>query len=303
MKTKLAPILLFAYNRLDTLIEVVDSLLKNKESEHSELIVFIDGPKDSQNFRIQNEIRDHIESKRCFFKRVTIQLSNRNHGLKESIINGINRTFETHEKVIILEDDIVVSEKFLDFMNTCLDYYKNNNSIGAISGYQYPIENDNKSVGFSTMFSCWGWATWKNKWETFEQPYPSSFSKLSLKQKRTFIVSLNFNYLDQIILNKKGLLNTWFIHWYLYNFLNKRNCIYPPYSLTQNIGVNENGTNAEKDLFHIYNRDLRNIPIAIGDKLTFIPLKRYRKFFRTLGGSTAGTYLATFVRLIKLALK
>jgi len=40
-----------------------------------------------------------------------------------------------HGKAAVIEEDVVVGPKFLDFMNLMLDNYKNENSIGHISGY------------------------------------------------------------------------------------------------------------------------------------------------------------------------
>jgi|GEM_PF-4815558 len=45
-------------------------------------------------------------------------------GLASSIINGVSAVIANHKKVIVLEDDLVVSINFLDFMNQALQVYE-----------------------------------------------------------------------------------------------------------------------------------------------------------------------------------
>lgn len=40
-----APIIIFAFNRLDVLKKCVASLQDNKEAKHSDLFVYVDGPR------------------------------------------------------------------------------------------------------------------------------------------------------------------------------------------------------------------------------------------------------------------
>ena len=62
MRDYLAPIVLFAFNRPDHLIEVVSALKMNKLSKDSSLNIFIDGPRNSSDFEKVNECIDFTKS-------------------------------------------------------------------------------------------------------------------------------------------------------------------------------------------------------------------------------------------------
>ena len=49
----LAPIIIFAFNRLDVLKRTVDSLLQNKEAAESELFVFVDGRRKNKEGEVE----------------------------------------------------------------------------------------------------------------------------------------------------------------------------------------------------------------------------------------------------------
>ena len=45
-------------------------------------------------------------------------------------------------KIIVVEDDIVVSTYFLKFMNRALDFYEEKNEVGAIAAHVPDIQED-----------------------------------------------------------------------------------------------------------------------------------------------------------------
>ena len=60
------------------------------------------------------------------FKSVYVIESDKNNGLANSIIKGVNDIIKKFGKIIVLEDDLIVSQYFLDFMNRSLSLYKEN---------------------------------------------------------------------------------------------------------------------------------------------------------------------------------
>ena len=60
-----------------------------------------------------------------------------------------NDIINKYGKVIVLEDDLVSTSSFLEFMNEGLQFYENNKQIWQITGYNYPIkisENYDKDI-------------------------------------------------------------------------------------------------------------------------------------------------------------
>ena len=164
MKSKLAPICLFTFNRLEETKQTVEALQNNFLACESDLFIFSDGPK--------NELtKDKVIAVREFlmtihgFKSITIFESKFNKGLANSIIDGVSQIINEFGKVIVLEDDLVTTPNFLDFMNQGLEHFKNNQRIYSISGFVPLIKNPHDFDFFLHERSYpWGWATWNQEW-------------------------------------------------------------------------------------------------------------------------------------------
>ena len=117
-----APIIVFAYNRPDHLSQTLDALSKNRQAESSDVFVFIDGPKKESGMPLQKEVVSTAKSFESRFKSMTLNVSEKNKGLANSIIGGASAIIEKYGRAIILEDDAVTSKSFIEFMNGALDF-------------------------------------------------------------------------------------------------------------------------------------------------------------------------------------
>ena len=100
---KLAPIVLFVYNRPELTRKTLESLMANNLSEQSELYIFSDGPKISageNDLSKVNEVRSIIRVKN-WCGQVNITESDINKGLAKSIIDGITLILNDFDKVIV----------------------------------------------------------------------------------------------------------------------------------------------------------------------------------------------------------
>jgi hypothetical protein len=241
---KFAPIALFAYNRPFHLRKVVESILTNRESKFSELFVFIDGPRNHQDVAKINEIENFLNRLEGF-SRCIFYTSKFNLGLEKSITSGVSKILSKHEDIIVIEDDIVVSSNFLEFMNEGLKLYKNEEDVASIHGYVYPVKRDLPETFFLRGADCWGWATWKRAWEKYE----SDATRLLYNLKRQgdidlFNYSGHSHYLQMLESSASKKLNSWAIKWYASMFLEKKYTLYPGKSLVKNIGNDGSGTNS-----------------------------------------------------------
>ena len=124
----LAPIILFAFNRLDSLKNTIQSLSQNEESQNSDLYVFVDGarlgkPGEDEKVKAVQEYVKRIKG----FKSLNYTFCDRNKGLGNSIIQGVSQVINQFGKAIVLEDDLVFAKNFLSYMNQGLDKYKEEN--------------------------------------------------------------------------------------------------------------------------------------------------------------------------------
>jgi hypothetical protein len=243
-KNDLAPVVLFVYNRLDHTKKTIKALQNNTLAKKTDLFIFSDNAKNEMAEKDVKQVREFIQSIDGF-KTIHIIKRTENFGLAKSIISGVTEVINKYEKVIVLEDDLVSSHKFLEFMNAALEYYKNEKKVWHISGWNYTldkfIEND---VFLWRAMNCWGWATWKDRWIKYERNIDKTISDFSKED----IINFSFNnYRDfwkQILDNKSKKINTWAIFWYATIFKNGGLCLNPSISYIKNIGQDGTGTNS-----------------------------------------------------------
>src|SRR5215471_2325117 len=133
-----APIALFSYRRYKHLQTTLEALLRNPEADETDLHVFSDGARDEASAAEVDEVRRVLRQLNGF-KSITIVEHEKNVGLARNIIGGVSDVLARSDRVIVIEDDIVVSPVFLRFMNEALSLYQTEPRVGSISGYCYPI--------------------------------------------------------------------------------------------------------------------------------------------------------------------
>lgn len=183
-----APIAVFCYNRVDVMKVLFQTLKKNTLSKESEVYIFCDGPKSSSVKAQTDEVRKFVHSIDGF-KSMVIEENDTNRGLAPSIIYGVSKVLEKHDRVIVLEDDLILSTNFLEWMNQCLNKYRNNTDVFSVSGFTPSIMKAYSGESPDSLFTMkahsWGWATWKDRWEQVDWELKDwdEFSKSKKKQK------------------------------------------------------------------------------------------------------------------------
>lgn len=244
----LAPIIIFAFNRLDALKNTVASLLKNEEAKDSELFVFVDGPrinKDCEAEKIK-AVQDYVKTI-CGFKRIEYSFSNENKGLGHSIIAGVTEIINRYGKAIVLEDDLIVSSNFLFFMNLGLGVYEKEQRVFSICGYTNKVKvpkDYHQDVYFCTRCSSWGWGTWKDRWNTVDWQLNDWNAVRANRWK--------FNKWGGSDCYKMlrgwhdGKNQSWAIRFCYSQFLQDKHSLFPIISKVNNNGFDGQGTNCKK---------------------------------------------------------
>lgn len=258
LKSALSPIVLFVYDRLSHTKHTLDALIRNEEAKYSELYIFCDGPKPRAS-KLQKqkiiELRKHLHQI-TWPGKLVIKESESNLGLKASILNGVKEIVDKYGKIIVLEDDIVVSPGFLSYMNNALDVYEQYEEVMHIGGflpstnYWVPLPE----TFFTPFMSCWGWATWKTRWDLLNLDVDDILNRIEDgKSSKKFNLEGALSHNEQLIANKKGDLNTWAIFWYATIFLQKGLCLYPNQSMVKNIGFDGSGVHCgdERNLYQV----------------------------------------------------
>lgn len=244
-----SPVIVFTYNRADTTQKVIESLANNKEAADTELYIFSDAPKNEGQTEAVNAVRAVIDSiDRSQFKRVTTTYQTENKGLAGSIIDGVTEVLQTHNSVIVLEDDCVVSPYFLNYMNNALATYEHASNIGAVSGFVPTLQRVPHEDVFAVMRSCsLGWGTWKRIWEAVDFDMPDY---KALRYNPRFIRNLNKcgnDRMYRLIRQKKYKLQSWSIRFGAHLAAQGLLTVYPKRSYVENIGLESGGVHSSLD--------------------------------------------------------
>lgn len=247
-----APITLFVYNRPTHTRQTVEALQKNALSKDSDLIIFSDAAKSESQAGAVREVRDYIMTI-SGFKTVSIVERETNYGLARSIIDGVTSVVNKHGRIIVLEDDLATSTYFLNFMNTALDTYQDDEKVMHISGYMFPIDNaDLPETFFLRTASCWGWATWSRAWQHLEKNSKKLLSEYTEQTINRFNMDGAYNFWAQVEQNASGQIDTWAVFWYASVFLKGGLCLHPKFSMVNNIGHDDTGLHCGKtDAFDV----------------------------------------------------
>jgi len=264
----LAPIAFFAYKRPEHTRKALESLSQNEGAELSELFIYCDAAKRPEDVGAVNAVREVARSKQWCGK-VHIIEHELNHGCNKSIVHGVTRTCQEFGRVIVVEDDLIFSPYFLNYMNVALDLYQDENQVMQISGYMFPV--DLKSLKIDALFlpsiSSWGWATWQRAWNSYD-PEMKAYEQLKSDRKMIHKFDLYgaypyFNMLEEHI---EKNIDTWDIQWYLSTFMLNGLILYPKRSLVKNIGFDGSGTHCEATLnfnSEIYKGRILSMPTDI----------------------------------------
>lgn len=238
-----SPLAIFCFNRLDKLKLLIKSLEKNPECNFTTAYFFVDIPVEGKN-NLTKEILDFIY-KIEVFKDKKIILRDLNFGLSKNISEGIDFVLKENHKIICLEDDLIVSQNFLNYMNNCLEYYEQEKSVWHINGWCYPQLRTSKSkIVVGKLMNSWGWATWSDRWSQHDERKNNIISTFDDSTRRNFNFYGLTNWEQQLKDNDSGKISTWAIYWYQTIFLKNGLTIYPVKSHVFNNGMDGSGVNS-----------------------------------------------------------
>lgn len=245
----LAPVAVFVYARPDHTKSTIEALAKNKLAHETEVYIYSDAAKNENAIENVNVVRAYLDTltDRRIFKSVKIIKSQKNKGLAKSVIDGVNEITEQYGEVIVVEDDLISSYDFLQYMNEALTFYKKDEEIWSISGYTFDVDipKEYKSDVYLSYRGCsWGWATWKDRWNKVDWNVKDYSQFISNKKMRSQLNRGGRDMADMLDAQMQGKIDSWAIRWcYTQSVLNMLT-IYPVVSRIKNIGLDGSGTHS-----------------------------------------------------------
>lgn len=249
----MAPIVVFAFNRLASLRSTISSLLTNSEAAESPLYVFVDGARPQKEGEVEkvSAVQQYVLSV-TGFKSVNYRFAEVNQGLAKSIISGTTDVINKHGRVIVVEDDLYLSQSFLRYMNEMLDKYEDDERVMQVSGYGSRLTipcGYTWDAYLNERAHSWTWGTWKDRWDTVDWEV-KDFPRLraSRKLQRDFCKRGSDLY-GMLKGYMEGRNNSWYIRFNYSMYKQHRYSVCPIRSLVRNDGFTAEATHC-----NTYNR-------------------------------------------------
>lgn len=266
----LPTVLLLIYNRPDLTRRTVNRLL---ELGVTELYVSADGPKNEADRILCEQARECLSAEGI---QVITNLSGTHRGCRDGVIHGINWFFGQVEEGIILEDDCLPTEAFLHFASELLNRHRKDPSVYMVSG-NCPLGRwgSGHSHHFARIGHVWGWATWRDRWQSFDPGLPGH-TKFSADKGFNRLWG-NIGLALQVRRNAEdalsGRIDTWDFLWTAHNAMKGRLAAIPCENLVENTGFGMDATHTHERPQWI-SKSVRSEPLS----LTAAPLRPDREY-------------------------
>ena len=246
-----APVVFIIFRRPDTTSRVFEEIRRAKPSK---LYVIADGARtgnhsEQELVRRTRSVIDRIDWP-CH---VTKIYSDKNLGLRERVLTGLDSVFEVEKEAIIIEDDCLPSESFFRFCSELLFRFSSKGEIALISGSNFaPSKKLKEDYFFSNSAFIWGWATWGKSWHEFRstpqvEEWPESAKDLI---RGTFGSGIQRKEFFELM-NVAKELNTWDISLAVWMRQFNKFSIIPRVNLIENIGFGDEATHTKFEAFDI----------------------------------------------------
>ena len=248
------PVIIPTCNRYEHLKACVESLSACTHADKTELVISLDYPPSEKYIEGWKKIKAYLPTITGFGK-VTIFEQKQNLGFGKNgnfsfLVNYVSKYYDAY---IESEDDNVFSPCFLDYMDKCLDKYKNDESVLFICGCLEPELRSilQKAEGGNTVFkvignaSAYGSGSWIAKNLNMEKKFPNHFKQYIFSSRFRIFKMLKcpskLNHIYFWIKRDPNLdcvcdftKNAWMV-------LNNQTNVLPAISLVRNIGFDGTG--------------------------------------------------------------
>jgi hypothetical protein len=249
------PVLFLVFNRPDVAEKALESI---RRAQPTQLFVAGDGPRADrpgeleaceQTRRVATQVDWDCEVKTLF--------RDENLGCQKAVSGAITWFFENVESGIVLEDDCVADQSFFQFCDELLDQLSDQKKVGVITGnnFQRGNQRGNASYYYSKFPHCWGWATWRDRWQFYETQIAATEADLNQTLSNFASISGEHQYwIEQFGKTTRRELDSWAFRWTYAMWKNKLLTATPQVNLVENIGFGDDAT-------HTTNSK-RKLPIA-----------------------------------------
>jgi hypothetical protein len=293
--SKRIPVAVFAYNRPAHIRRALQALSQCRRLDECEFHFFADGPR-------SEDVRQQVEATRQVLREWAPALNacvverDGNLGLAKSIVSGVTDLCTRYGRVIVLEDDLVVSPDFLHYMIESLDRYQNDDRVMQVGAFTLSSPLAPVADAFLLpVTTTWGWATWQRAWESFSWvPEDLEAARRDDQWRKLFDLNGSCNFSAMLEDRLAGRNDSWGILWWYAVSRRQGLVVYPTHSLVWNGGFDGSGVHCGSgDFFDqgdVAPRPLTRLPdaLAFSPEIRYVPahLVQLEDFFRSRASSS-----------------
>lgn len=162
------PVLLIGFNRPENMRSVINAV---RIAAPRSIYFAVDGPRsssagDREKVQATRDLVQEIDwpcEIHTLFREVNL-------GCAKGVSEAITWFFDHVSEGIILEDDIIPTPDFFLFMSEMLNRHRADQRVFSITGSnRIPATtlNTTNQYRFCSVPQVWGWATWRDRWQTY----------------------------------------------------------------------------------------------------------------------------------------
>ncbi len=238
MKT---PILFVAYKRP---MVAMKAFMQIMSARPERLYIAFDGPANETEISECQATRDMILNSINWKCQVSVMANEKNEGCKETITNAMAWTLSQEEKCIVIEDDAIMSEDNLKFIEALLEYYKDEKRIWWVNSANLLTRFDcGHPYFFSALAHAWCYATWADRFNNISFDLPDDLSFIDetwshLPEAAAFWKG----FIDILLCDGFAYRHIWPVYIMFSIWKNNGLCLTPSYNLVYNIGFGPEAT-------------------------------------------------------------
>lgn len=194
-----APVAIPTLNRFNHFKQCIESLNRCHNADKTEVFVSVDYPPSDKYRDGYNKICEYLDNTSFVFKQLHVFKQTENLGVRKGgSKNPTNAGFlssviiKDFDRLISTEDDNIFAPGFLDFMNLCLERFKDDPTVYSVCGYNFYYNlkyGENNYYRQHADYNAWGQGRWRDKTK--------------------MISKLNVSYLRCILYNPFRVMKLW----------------------------------------------------------------------------------------------
>lgn len=243
-------VLLILFTRTETLSRTFEVI---RRARPSRLFLYQDGPRNEEDRRKLEAARLIVSDDKIDWEcQVERNYHTENSGAWASNFQAQRWAFSLADKCIVIEDDSTPSDSFIPFCCEMLNRYEHDTRVTMIAGFNH--EGITQDVPydylFTSVFSIWGWASWRRVVGNWEEDYPVVNDTFNMHQIEA-LVKEHQGYQEMLKKLKKHQAGGKPIYetvYWSYNILNSGLAIVPTKNMISNTAISSESAHFQNSL-------------------------------------------------------